>query len=702
MSAFTDLREQLAQYLTKKDIQLVSQAYALANQLHDGQKRYTGEKYISHPVEVAGILASMHMDVQCIVAAILHDTIEDTPVTKDELSKQFGSKVADLVDGVSKLKQIRYHSRQYQQAENFRKMMFAMTQDIRVILIKLADRLHNMRTLGTLPAEKKRRVSIETLEIYAPIAHRLGMNWMRIEFEELGFANAYPYRYRVLKDAIKNVRSRQKKFLQTIEKTLAKAFKTFKLKPLQLLGREKHLYSIYRKMRAKNVAFTNIMDVYAFRIIVPQKMDCYRALGIVHESFSPMAGRFKDYIAMPKPNGYQSLHTTCLGPQGVPIEVQIRDQQMDKIAQNGIASHWLYKDPGQVDASEVQHQAEHWLASLMEIQRKTNNPLEFIENVKIDLYPDEIFVFTPKGNIMPLPQGATVVDFAYAVHTDVGNSCVGCRINREIAGLSTPLRSGQTVEVITAKGARPNPNWLNFTVTGKARTNIRHWVKDQEKSESTELGRRLVNGILAAQDLSLEKFKAKKLKKIAVDLGYDSLDGILQDAGMGKFKVKSLVECLIDEKPELTTEADVEPLVIRGTEGMVVRFAPCCAPIPGDFIQAFISDGRGVVIHRLLCPKIQKWRKQTDRCIPALWEKDIDNDFQVPVIVDVQNGRGVLADLATNVAQAAANITNVRVEQNDGVHNTVVFHLCVKSRSHLAKVVRRLRTLPEVIRVSRG
>jgi guanosine-3',5'-bis(diphosphate) 3'-pyrophosphohydrolase len=701
--AFTDLCEKLAEYLSEESVNLVSTAYAVADKAHEGQKRFTGEPYITHPLEVARILANMHMDAECIAAAILHDTIEDTDLSKEQISDQFGEKVAELVDGVSKLKQIRFQSRKYQQAENFRKMMLAMAQDIRVILIKLADRLHNMRTLGTLPAEKKRRVALETLEIYAPIAHRLGMNHMRTEFEELGFKARYPFRYRVLKNAVHNVRKSQKRLINNIERKFEASFKNTPIKNIKIWGREKHLYSLYRKMREKRSAFSNITDVYAFRIIVPNEFECYQALGLVHRCFPPMPSRFKDYIAMPKPNGYQSLHTTLIGQHGVPIEVQIRDVQMDKIAENGIASHWLYKNPSDDNYSKAQQEAEKWLSSLMEIQKKAGSPLEFIENVKIDLYPDEIYVFTPKGNIMALPQGATVVDFAYSVHTDVGNSCVGCKIDRQISGLSTRLRSGQTVEVMTAQGAHPNPSWLNFTVTGKARSSVRHWVKNQERSESQDLGRRLVNGILAGQGLSLDAFKSSTIQCIVKEMGLQTEQELLEDIGLGKSIAQTVVERLLQENIEKVVEkAEPEPLIIKGSEGLVLKYASCCYPIPGDIVLGHLSPGTGIVVHRDACPKIEKWKKHPDKIIELNWDKDLDGEFQVPIYVDVLNGRGVLAELAMSVSEAGANITNVSVDPHDGVHNTVIFYVTIKNRSHLARIVRRLRNVTEVIKVNRN
>ncbi|OJV90487.1 MAG: bifunctional GTP diphosphokinase/guanosine-3',5'-bis(diphosphate) 3'-diphosphatase [Gammaproteobacteria bacterium 39-13] len=704
MFAFTDLRDQLALYLTQEQVEQITQAYMVAAKAHEGQKRYTGEPYISHPVEVARILAGMHMDHQCIMAAMLHDVIEDTSIDKFTIAESFGEKVAELVDGVSKLKQITFESKEQAQAENFRKMMLAMAQDIRVILIKLADRLHNMRTLGAMPAEKRRRIALETLEIYAPIAYRLGMNHMRVEFEDLGFAALYPLRYRILKESVRRARGNRKALVRNIEKDLEKRLHDVGLQDCAIWGREKHLYSLYNKMHKKRLSLSEVMDVYAFRIIVKKADECYLALGVVHGIYRPISRRFKDYIAIPKANGYQSLHTTLIGPHGVPIEVQIRTEEMEELAENGIASHWLYKT---AEKETAQIHAREWLKGLLDIQKHAGNSLEFIENVKMDLFSDAVYVFTPKGNILSLPQGATPVDFAYLVHTDIGNACVGCKIDRRLAPLSTRLRNAQTVEIITAKGAHPNPAWLSFAVTGKARSNIRHWLKSQQCSESQALGKRLIDGALAASNAQLKDFKEDTLRGIIKDFGLSSVDELYEEVGLGKRMAPLVAQRILAYRPQPQTDDKIPSkkpgtLIIKGTEGLVVTYAKCCYPIPGDLIVGHLALGQGIVIHRERCPKIAKFRKMPNQCINVQWEDEVEGEFHVPVIVDVINARGVLAALANAIAECNANIINVHVDERDGRHNTVKFIISVRSRSHLARTMRRLRTVSEVTRIVRG
>lgn len=701
MFAFTDLRDELALYLPPLQVEEITHAYLLAKKAHEGQKRYTGEPYISHPVEVARILAGLHMDHQCIMAAMLHDVIEDTSIDKSTIIERFGEKVAELVDGVSKLKQIKFESRELAQAENFRKMMLAMAQDIRVILIKLADRLHNMRTLACLPPPKRRRIALETLEIYAPIAHRLGINHMRVEFEDLGFASLYPLRYRVLKESVKRARGNRKALIHTIETEIMNKLQEAGLKDSKVWGREKHLYSLYKKMHQKRLSLSEVMDVYAFRIVVEKMPDAYLALGLVHSIYRPIARRFKDYIAIPKANGYQSLHTTLIGPHGVPIEVQIRTQEMEHLAENGIAAHWLYKTTEKVTS---QVHTKEWLKDLLELQKHTGNPIEFIENVKIDLFSEAVYVFTPKGSILSLPQGATPVDFAYLVHTDIGNTCVGCKIDRRLAPLSSRLRSGQTIEVITATGAHPNPAWLTFAVTGKARNSIRHWLKNQQSSESQALGKRLLNSVLVETDHSLDDFSHDDLEAIVKDMGLHSAEELYEDVGLGKrmapLVAKRLLSYRTSEEPHQAKKA--KPLSIKGTEGLVVTYAKCCYPIPGDLIIGSLAQGQGVVIHKERCHKIAKLKKMNNEYINVVWEDKVVGEFQVPIVVDVVNGRGVLAQLANAIADSNANIVNVHVDERDGSHNTVKFIVSVRNRSHLARIMRRLRMVNEVTRITRG
>lgn len=703
MFDFTDLREQLAQYLSNEQVEQISQAYVTAKEAHEGQSRYTGEPYITHPVEVARILANLRMDHHSIMAALLHDVLEDTQIEKKQLAEKFGEKVAELVDGVSKLKQIRFESKAEAQAENFRKMMLAMSADIRVIIIKLADRLHNMRTLAALPFEKKRRIGMETLEIYAPIAGRLGINHFKVEYEDLGFAILYPFRYRVLKESVRKARGNRRELVSGIEKVMQDALQAKHIQA-QTWGREKHLYSLYKKMRRKRLSFTEVLDVYAFRIIVEDVDLCYRALGVVHSLYKPVRGRFKDYIAIPKANGYQSLHTTVLGPHGVPIEVQIRTEEMDRIAENGIAAHWLYKDKDEENPKDVHAhlRTREWLKDLMEIQRHTPSSLEFIENVKIDLYPDAVYVFTPKGNILSLPHGATPVDFAYAVHTDIGNTCVGCKIDRRLAPLSTRLESGQTIEVMTAEDAHPNPVWLSFAITGKARSNIRHWLKSQQRSQSQALGQKLIQNALGHQQSVLEHLSAAKISQLLKSMQVDTLEQLYEEVGLGKRLAPLVAESILTEKEkQAKSDEDETPLMIQGTEGLVVQFATCCYPIPGDYIIGYLKEGKGIQIHTEACPKAEHYRRQSLKCINVKWEEGIDGEFPVSVDVEVINGRGVLANLANAIAEGNANIVNVKVDERDARHNRIQFVIGVRDRAHLARVMRRLRADRNVTKIMR-
>jgi guanosine-3',5'-bis(diphosphate) 3'-pyrophosphohydrolase len=531
VTTIDSLATRLSTYLEGEQVNLVRRAYYYAEQAHDGQFRRSGDAYVTHPLAVAGILSEMHMDPQSLVAAMLHDVIEDTGISKAAVKSQFGDAIAEMVDGVSKLNKITFSSHAEMQAENFQKMALAMAKDIRVILVKLADRLHNMRTLDVLSPEKRRRVARETLDIYAPIANRLGMNSIRIEFEELGFDALYPMRARRINAAVKSIRGNRKEIVKQIQ-TALEACLLREGMPGRIFGREKHLYSIYEKMRSKRKSFSEIMDVYAFRIVVDKVDTCYRVLGAVHNLYKPVPGRFKDYIASPKANGYQSLHPTLFGMHGVPIEIQIRTEEMEAMANNGIAAHWLYKSHDN-SPSNAHVRARQWVNGLLEMQQNAGNSMEFIENVKIDLFPDEIYVFTPKGTIMELPAGSTAVDFAYAVHTDVGNSCVACRISRRLAPLSEPLESGQTVEIITAPGTQPNPAWLSFVVSGKARSNIRHFLKNQRHSESVSLGRRLLNKVLGSFGTQLEKISPAQIKAALLQTNSAELDNVLEDIGLG-------------------------------------------------------------------------------------------------------------------------------------------------------------------------
>ena len=715
------LATRLASYLEPDHIQLVKRAYYFAEQAHDGQRRRSGEAYVSHPLAVAEILADMHMDHQSLMAAMLHDVIEDTGITREALSEQFGEAVANLVDGVSKLAQIKFGSRAEAQAENFQKMALAMAKDIRVILVKLADRLHNMRTLGVLRPDKRRRIAKETLEIYAPIANRLGMNTMRVEFEELGFAALYPLRSSRIRAAVKSIRGNRRELIEQIRARIQDHFASEHIQA-RVIGREKHLYSIYQKMRTKRKSFSEIMDVFAFRIIVDRIDTCYRVLGAIHSLYKPVPGLFKDYIAIPKSNGYQSLHTVLFGVNGIPIEIQIRTQEMEAMANNGIAAHWMYKSGK--DRSEQMsgshRRAREWVQSLLEMQERTGNSLEFIENVKIDLFPDEVYVFTPKGAIMELPAGSTPVDFAYAVHTDVGARCVAARINRRLAPLSEPLQSGQTVEIITSPSAQPNPAWLNFVVTGKARSNIRHFLKHQRHNESIELGHRLLNKALHSLGSSIEALSEAQVNALLKTTGHRNFDYILEDIGLGNRAAFLTARQLVPEQQatEATSKTapaktkpmqpppeaagnEQTPLAISGNEGSMVTFARCCHPIPGDPIIGHLSAGRGIVVHADACNNLQDVRANRAKNVPLEWADHIEGEFLVELRVELEQTRGIVAALAAKVHGMDANIEKISVEEKDARISCVQLEIAVQNRIQLARIMRRIRTIKSVLRVSR-
>ncbi len=699
----SELCRQLDSYLEADQIREVYRAYLFSAEAHEGQQRVSGEPYIYHPLSVAQILADMRMDYKSIIAAILHDVIEDTGTAKEQVAKSFGEEVAELVDGVSKLTQITFESQAQAQAENFRKMMLAMVRDIRVILIKLADRLHNMRTLGVMPPAKRRRIARETLDIYAPIANRLGMNNMRLELEDLGFAAYYPIRARTLAEAVRRARGNRKEILTKIEASLKQRLEHDGVSG-RVHSREKHLLSLYLKMRSKRLSFNDVFDVYAFRVVVEDVDTCYRVLGVVHSLYKPVPGRFKDYIAIPKANGYQSLHTVLFGPYGVPIEVQIRTDDMDRVAEAGIAAHWLYKS-----ASGGAHErAREWLRELLEMQQHAGNSLEFLENVKIDLFPDEVYVFTPRGKIMELPRAATAVDFAYAVHTDVGNTCIAAKIDRRLAPLRTPLHNGQTVEIITAPGARPNPSWLNFAVTGKARSSIRHYLKNLHRDEAINLGRRLLDKSLLSLGMQPTELSSARLQEIATSYGMQTADDLLEDIGLGNRMPMLAARRLLgnDETGEVAGDAAAQPssapLIIKGTEGMVVNFAKCCRPIPGDRIVGFVSAGRGVVIHAENCKNIADFRNRPDKWVDVEWEREVKGEFSAELRVEVANQRGVLATVAAAIADMGSNIENVAIEERDGLNTSIAFTITVHDRKHLARVMRRVRHIPLVLRISRA
>lgn len=711
MRLFKRLRKKLA-YLPKQQVQRIHAAYLLAMQAHRGQRRRTGEPYITHPVAVACVLADMHLDADTIMSALLHDVIEDTGVEKADLAVEFGQEVADIVDGVSKLTQIEFVSRAEAQAENFRKMVLAMAHDIRVILVKLADRLHNMRTLGSMPPEKRHRISKETLEIFAPIAKRLGMRDFSVELEELSFSSMYPRRYYVLKESVYKARGNRKKILAIINKTLQEGLQVADFPPCAVIGREKHLYSIYRKMRIKKVPFNDIMDVYAFRLIVDDVDTCYRALGLVHRLFKPVPERFKDYIAIPKANGYQSLHTTLFGPYGLPIEVQIRTTEMDRVASSGIAAHWLYKTD-ESDHEKSHLRAQKWVKGLLELQQSAGSSLEFIESVKVDLFPDEVYIFTPKGNIKELPARATGVDFAYAVHTDIGNSCVAVKVNRQLAPLSTKLSNGDTVEVVTSDRAHPNPAWMDFVVTSKARSAIRHFLKTQKRSAAITLGQRLLTQALREQSISLKKVSEQVWRLLLKETHLKSMDDIFADIGSGRrasalvaqrlelfYRDKSLAD-EIDAEQEEQSAGDI-PLIVEGTEGMLLHFSACCHPIPGDPIVGVLKTGRGIDVHVETCRHVVKFLEHPEHCVLLRWAQDVIGEYPVQVAVVVKNEQGILAVLAMSLANADANIEDISVDEREGQFYLVNFKLLVKNRVHLASVIKGLRQIPQVVKMIRS
>jgi len=695
------LSHRLSSYLEAPQINLVKRAYYYAEQAHDGQKRRSGEAYITHPLAVADILATMHMDHQSLMAAMLHDVIEDTGISKKAIAKQFGDSVADLVDGVSKLTQIEFESHAEKQAENFQKMALAMANDLRVILVKLADRLHNMRTLGAMPPDKKRRIAKETLEIYAPIAHRLGMNDLRLELEDRGFYTMYPLRATRLQAALKSARGNRKELVEQIQTALEKRLTSENLTAI-VIGREKHLFSIYEKMRTKKKFFKEIMDVYAFRIIVDSVDTCYRALGVVHNLYKPVAGEFKDYIAIPKANGYQSLHTVLVGMHGVPIEVQIRTKEMDEMANSGIAAHFLYKANSSETVNISHSRARQWVQGLLEMQKRAGDSLEFIENVKIDLFPDEVYVFTPKGKIVELPTGATAVDFAYAVHTDVGNACVACRINGRLAPLSQPLLSGQKVTIMTAQGAQPNPNWLNFAVSGKARSAIRHFLKNQRHHQSIALGRRLLSKAFSDLQMNYEQLSEEQQQKLLLDTKMDSLDSLLEDIGLGNRIAMSVAKLLKPDSDIKVRASSNAPITIDSAEGMMISFARCCRPIPGDPIVGHISSGKGLVIHQDTCRNIAELRNTPDKISQVNWAANVSGEFLVDVRVEVKSERGIIATIANRINEEAGSIEHINVQERDA-HNSVI-NLCigVQNRVHLANILRRIRLMSFVIRIHRS
>lgn len=701
MYLFEPLKEIVSTYLSKVQVDLLKQAYIVAREAHDGQMRSSGEPYITHPVAVALHLAKMHLDHETLMAALLHDVIEDTPVTKDELSELFGHTVAELVEGVSKLDKLKFDNKEEMQAENFRKMILAMVQDIRVILIKLADRTHNMRTLGALRPDKRRRIARETLEIYAPIANRLGMHDIKNELEVLGFEALHPMRSRALKSAVKQARGNRKEIINNIQKEISARLYEIGIKA-EVIGREKHLYSIYRKMLNKELMFNEVMDIYAFRVIVDHKIDdCYRALGAVHNLFNPVENRFKDYIAIPKTNGYQSLHTSLIGPHGIPVEIQIRTNDMDQMADKGVAAHWLYKQDGSEGGTTAQMKASRWMQSLLELQQSAGSSFEFIENVKSDLFPEEIYVFTPDGRIIELPRGATSVDFAYAVHTDVGNSCVGAKVDRKPYPLSQAIDSGQTIEIITSSSARPNATWLNFVVTAKARLQIRSYLRTQQKNESHALGLRLLSHALGKTKLS--DIPEETIATVVKESGNKSLDGLLVNIGLGNSLSIGIARRLTNEfndDNEIPHSPNKGKLAIKGTEGMLVNYGKCCRPIPGDNILAYLSPGKGLMVHQNGCRNIKG--HDNYNLFPVKWDSNIDRDFVAKLRLEIINHQGALAAVTAVVAKAGSNVHSLNTEEKESGLYTIDMEITCRDRIHLADIIRKIKVMVDVQRVIRN
>jgi RelA/SpoT family (p)ppGpp synthetase len=687
-------------YLKPKDVARLADAYRFSEAAHAGQKRQSGDPYISHPLAVAEILADWHLDGQTLMAALLHDVTEDTSVTKDEISDTFGKPVAELVDGVSKLDRIEFQSAEDAQAENFRKMLLAMARDVRVILIKLADRLHNMRTLGAVPPAKRRRVARETMEIYAPIANRLGLNTLYHELQELSFMHLYPLRYSVLAKATKAARGNRRETIGRTLEAIKRKLADSRI-PAAVHGREKHVYSTYRKMIEKHLSFSEVHDIFGARVIVKDVPACYLALGALHALYKPIPGKFKDYIAIPKANGYQSIHTDLIGPYGVPVEVQIRTEEMNHLAESGVASHWMYKDDSD-KLSELQKQTHRWLQSLLEIQHQSGDPHEFLEHVKVDLFPDEVYVFTPKGRILSLPRGATAVDFAYAVHTDIGNRCVAAKVNGELVPLRTELRNGDRVEIITASHAKPNPGWLQYVRTGKARSNIRHFLKTMQYEESAGLGERLLDQALRSLKSSLAEIDDAAWDRALRDGGIRSRGELLADIGLGK-RLPAVVARRLVKRAEGGDEPyPAGSVTIRGTEGMAVQLASCCRPIPGDAIVGSIKKGQGLVVHASDCASIVRSRKkEPEQWIDVEWDARTSRLFQAAINVTVENQRGVLAKVASEIAEAGSNIDAISMEEDRAMFTIMRLVLEVANRQHLARVMRGLRRLPAVKRISR-
>nr|WP_227818112.1 bifunctional (p)ppGpp synthetase/guanosine-3',5'-bis(diphosphate) 3'-pyrophosphohydrolase [Nitrogeniibacter aestuarii] len=702
---FERLKKKLASYLKAEDIGRIENAYYFSRNAHQGQYRTSGEPYITHPVAVTELVADWNLDPQALMAALLHDVMEDTHVTKEELTERFGKQTAELVDGLSKLDRIEFSSKEEAQAENFRKMLLAMASDLRVILIKLADRLHNMRTLDYVRPAKRRRIATETLEIYAPIANRLGLNQLYRELQELSFMHKHPMRYAVLDKAVKSARGNRRELVGKVLGALEGRLPQWGISA-EIQGREKHIYGIYRKMVEKHLTFSQVLDIYGFRVIVPDVPSCYLTVGALHALYKPVPGKFKDYIAIPKANGYQSLHTTLIGPYGTPVEVQVRTRQMHHVAESGVASHWLYKDD-ESSLSELAQKTHSWLQSLIDLQSASAEATEFLEHVKIDLFPSEVYVFTPQGHILSLQRGSTPVDFAYAVHTDIGNRCVACRVNGELVPLRTELRNGDQVEIITAAHAGPNPAWLSYVRTGKARAQIRHYLKTVQQDEAVALGERLLNQALRPHGLSLGQISTFAWDRFLRDRGVRTKREIFADLGLGKrlpvIVARRLAQAQDQEsgRPDVIKPKPAGAVMIRGTEGAAVQLARCCHPIPGDEIIATVRKGQGLEVHVHDCAAVARLRGDRGRWIDVGWEPDPDRMFEVSIRVVTIDNRGVLAKVASALSEAEANILNVTMDSEQPPYTVLYFNVEVIDRRHLAKVLRHVRVQPAVTKVSR-
>ena len=697
------LEDKLGTYLAPDVVARVREAYRLGARAHEGQTRKSGEPYITHPVAVAGILADLRLDAEAVIAAILHDTIEDTPVKRADIAGAFGEEVAELVDGVTKLDRVQFRSTQEANAESFRKMLLAMARDLRVILIKLADRLHNMRTLQSMAADSRRRIARETLEIYAPIAQRLGMNRFKAELQDLAFRALHPMRYRVLEQRLRQTYGTRRDSVARVEVQIAARLEQAGIHA-RLVSRVKSPYSIYSKMRSEHKSLTQVLDVYGLRVVVHDVMQCYVALGLVHALYKPLDARFKDFVAIPKANGYQSLHTTLFGPNGTPIEVQIRTEEMDLLAEKGVAAHWAYKTEA-LPANAAQARAREWLTNLVSAQSSADSALEFVENVKVDLFPDEVYLFTPKGDILALPRNATALDFAYAVHTDVGDHAVAARVDRKLVPLRSRLQSGQSVEVITAPSASPSPNWLEFVVSAKARTAIRHFLKRLQHEDAIELGHRMLDRALDELQSSLDSIAPEALDAYLAEHRLRRLEDLLADIALGNRMPAQVAQQLATGRAVLDlghTPRSGEKILITGAERGVLTFGACCHPIPGDEIMGFLSAGKGVVVHRADCRNVSEFRKTPDRCVAIAWDRHVQGEFKTLLKVIVDNRPGVLATIAAAIAEAGSNIENVEYQERDGSSATLQFTLEVRDRKHLAQVMRRVRRAGVVHAVHRA